>query len=92
MDKELAKELQTYGFNQRAEGEWNGEFDVRIPSLASLIEECGEGFLDLIRTESWEEVEWTASGRRNGGPAFQERRHSTPEEAVAKLWLALNKK
>lgn len=53
-----------------------------IPTLEELIESCGEGGFCLADHET----EWCAIlGLKTG-------RGSTPEEAVANLWLALNEK
>jgi len=54
---------------------------IKVPTLSELIEACGEGFWRLIRQERGK---WFADRVRTGYEA------STPEEAVAKLWLRLN--
>ena len=55
---------------------WTGE----EPTLSELIEACGKGFWELTKYPSrWGAYEW--KGREGSG--------STPEEAVANLWLAL---
>ncbi len=60
------------------------------PTLEELIEACGGRFHKLIRVQKgWDAWEWIEpfsddfARRVNGG---------TPTEAVARLWLALNKK
>ena len=58
---------------------------VSIPTLSELIEACGEGFNDL--NHSGGHRNWYA---RSGVSIIVSGK--TPEEAVAKLWLALNKK
>lgn len=55
-----------------------------IPTLSEFIEACGSDFNMLIRIDS---EDWYASDYtdiKEGG--------STPEEAVANLWLALDEK
>lgn len=68
---------------------------LRFPSLEELIEACGKGFTYL-----WQTVDgWVAGqGNKRGdwtmtdGDQYPEAEGSTPSEAVANLWLALNKK
>ncbi len=61
---------------------------VQIPTLSELIEACGEDFSHLARGQSFEALPWAAFDKDlviyRGG--------STPEEAVAQLWLALVRK
>lgn len=58
---------------------------VKVPTLSELIEACGEEFEGILRnvTEGVFGRKWLASagGYKADG--------STPEEAVARLWLAL---
>jgi hypothetical protein len=56
-----------------------------LPTLSELIAACGEKFFSLIL----DCVKWrcTASGYEGYDDLY-----STPSEAVARLWLALNKK
>ena len=93
MNYELCKQLKDAGFPQKdrpfcvsteMEIDEKGE-QVRcyMPSLSELIEACGKEF-DYLR--DWSEYWLAVSG---GGLEGQ---GSTPEEAVTKLWLALNKK
>jgi len=58
-----------------------------IPTLSELIDTCGDNFVALSKMgEDWYCAE-------NGVPVRLIANESkTPEEAVAKLWLALNKK
>jgi hypothetical protein len=66
-----------------------------VPTLSELIEACGGEFLDLSTIEGKDYV-WEACGKyyccdeHGEGRKFGEGK--TPEEAVAKLWLELNKK
>jgi hypothetical protein len=76
----------------------------KLPTLSELIEACGSRFGSLINmkdhaadtTIDWSEFNWVAiAPRLNKYHKFRsrtERSGPTPEEAVAKLWLALNKK
>ena len=68
------------------------------PTLSELIKACGNSFLGLSRTReaitSEKTLHWRADGSYSGSNlgftiAIME---STPEEAVANLWLKLNKK
>jgi len=89
MTYETAKKLKDAGFKQtgihspltysRKEGE------PYYPYLNELIEACGESFYNLVKQQVWvarayneKEDEYVGTG-------------NTPEEAVAELWLALNK-
>ena len=94
---ELAKTLKDAGFVQEnGDGKflWPSEAvldscgkcadEVYLPTLSELIEACGDDFKKLIKDSS----PWRADGW-NGKEIF-EGHGSTPEEAVANLWLALN--
>lgn len=75
------------------------EFDPYRPSLSELIEACGDG-LHSLRKGSWMgNGVWVASKDQwNKEENVSIPMHpfvgsgSTPEEAVANLWLELNKK
>jgi hypothetical protein len=58
--------------------------DWFLPTLSELIAACGDRFLSLILDDG----KWrcTASGYEGNDDLY-----STPSEAVARLWLALNK-
>lgn len=103
MNYELAKQLKDAGFSQHRVGahyspdgggyliyDWAGlsDVDIAIPTLSELIEACGENFSSLIHRA----VYWSAKAVLNGNDDGIWVDGSTPEEAVAKLWLALNKK
>lgn len=67
---------------------------VKCPTLAELIEECGENFFKLIKLTNGWEVEYFQNYQSYGGLArgkFHCDGH-TKEEAVANLFIALNKK
>lgn len=55
------------------------------PTLSELIEACGDAFLQLYRVC---DGVWGASAGGLDGPE----KGNTSKEAVANLWLALNKK
>ena len=61
---------------------------VYEPTLSELIEACGDGFW---RLEFDEEREWTAYGAPDEEGKSFEIKCSTSKEAVAKLYLELNK-
>ena len=97
MDYSLAIELKNAGFPQGGTGRWIVDpslIVVRtgdrayIPTLSELIEECGENFETLVR---YKDGTYRAY-RRNGPEDLQAIPSNTPTEAVARLWLALNKK
>jgi hypothetical protein len=94
---ELANELKEAGFIQTNAGSRVAPPDkvvVRredfayVPTLEELIEACGKDYFSL----SGNPGEWIASF----GAATRSQTNwiegSTPTEAVARLWLALNKK
>lgn len=72
--------------------------DVYPPLLSEIIEACGDNFEELIKGDMGSEARWYVIGNNFG--KFQGNKNtseidvngSTPEEAVAKLWLELNKK
>ena len=69
------------------------DVDCKIPTLSELIAACGEGFGALARNGqfikytvlSTQFVAWGREKVYQGGGV-------TPEEAVARLWLAIKKK
>lgn len=99
MNFELAADLYTAGFPLKKStpnstnyfgGEATGSTVYDYPTLNELIEACGLEFSSLQRSDTNESVEpiWHALSR----PIWSEFIGKTPEEAVAKLWLALNPK
>lgn len=100
IDHEFAKELKRAGFKQpigsmyALEGDIQSGFEIidetaYVPTLSELIEACVDVRFWLRNdtlTEAWtaygDPVEDLAPGYVGNG--------STPEEAVARLWLALN--
>jgi hypothetical protein len=59
------------------------------PMLSDLIAACGNGFEALSKRS---EVQWLAISKVELPDKSQGRLGSSPEEAVARLWLALNQK
>ena len=98
MTYELAKQLKEAGFPVKEitadstdtdlshiseDGQWY------LPTLSELIEACGEsfGYLDKSFTQ------WIAgSNMQKSQVPDAQGTASSPEEAVARLWLGLNKK
>jgi hypothetical protein len=94
MDYELAKQLKDAGFPQKepngfsgllAHVKGNADDSTYYPTLEELIEACGDHFFTLeLRNggyKRWEAHEAYYNNHHDG---------STPTEAVARLWLALN--
>lgn len=98
MKYELAKELKEVGFPQndpkthfpevcQYEEKKPSDCYISTPTLEELIEACGEGVFTLYSTpanKKWEATitRWEQTIRGEGSSAI---------EAVARLWLALNK-
>jgi hypothetical protein len=91
MNYELAQELNKAGFPEVYIGRDITLNEPYAPTLSELIEACGEDFGSLHplhkagKISSWAAQVYDLKGIR-------EQRGSTPEEAVARLWLALNPK
>ena len=91
MDYELAKQLKDAGFPQHERlGIGNGDIFINgkyglmyVPTLSELIEACG-GYVDLMV--------WNGDRAVASNIDAIEGRGSTPEEAVANLWLSLKNK
>lgn len=68
---------------------------VKIPTLSELIEACGDGFAGLLRiTELEKNINgWSVVGSNKIKTRIKPlcELGETPLEAVAKLWLKLNK-
>lgn len=67
-----------------------------IPTLSELIEACGEGFASLHKTNKQTDHNelsdwWVAKGLLAEPATYGDREGATPQEAVARLWLALNR-
>lgn len=65
---------------------------IKQPSLSELIAACGDGFYDIRHrgSEIDKGLEWVASTTHGMGKPPELGWGSTPEEAVANLWLELN--
>ncbi len=100
MNYELAKQLKDAGFPQKRRAWYYSDeettmycdhvFDGLImkPSLSELIEACiGEYWFTLAELKPHA---WRAEGRTLDLKTLRGK-GKTPEEAVAKLWLELNK-
>lgn len=87
MNYELANELKDAGFPYQLDHYEAGIF----PSLSELIEGCGDGFFRLEKSAG---NNWTAMSGFDASGLIKEGYANcpTPEVAVAKLWLALQKK
>lgn len=100
MNYEIVKELKDAGFIFKSYPEYKADLLLEryeeaihfgtgelfcVPTLSELITACGNDLLQLhhyLDTKEWLAV--------SGNEIYE--RASTPEEAVARLWLALNKK
>jgi hypothetical protein len=99
IDYMLANELKDAGFPQGGKGRWlvdprqivaRGGDRAYVPTLEELIEACGENFAWLhqsVKSKKWaaQDFIYDDEGPHSG-------QGSTPTEAAARLWLALNKK
>lgn len=92
---ELAKKLKDVGFPFNEDnpcGHCGYDGGSNHPTLSELIEGCGEDFIDLSK----EGKGWEACAKYyccvEHGEGRKYKLGSTPEEAVANLWLALNTK
>ncbi len=100
----LAKELKEAGFPQvhslsRGEGYASSEVkqldsEVYYPTLSELIESCGKDFNILWNCgEHWHAGNYTyGSCHYVDDYPYRNEEGLTPEEAVARLWLAIHKK
>lgn len=102
MNYELAKQLKDAGFPQKeltgmAHCNYKGTADhshsekciceeVTFPTLSELAEACGEGFWSLHKTRS------VNGDRFYANSILESEGCSSPEEAVARLYLELHKK
>ena len=99
MDYNLCKELKEAGFPQPdvniGKGCWVsgdiGQDGAYSPTLSELIEACGEMFeyMERIRGGTIPELKWSAVS--TNVEKYNISYGHTPEEAVANLYLAINK-
>jgi len=94
MKYKLAKQLKEAGFPQvdisslPQERYWSKEEVCYIPTLSELIEACGDEFRNLTKDN---EI-WSTNFIQGSEYDYGETEGKTPEEAVAKLYIKLNKK
>jgi len=97
VDYQLAHDLRDAGFPQIGRGTQIGPSDklvwragdrVYMPTLSELIEACGKRFW-MLEACDLEAGNWHASGY--AAAKIEDAYGSSPDEAVARLWLALNK-
>jgi hypothetical protein len=100
MDYKLAKELKDAGFTQRRMPAFDADGYIHRseaekrdyahePDLEELIEACGEEFREMQKFPRFP-LGWRAVSSRKYGTHGCQVDGSTPTEAVARLWLALN--
>jgi hypothetical protein len=97
MDYELVKELDMAGFpNLRGGPFWDVEGPqgerLKVPTLSDMIQACGaNAFSGLHYYRNVGNDYWWSSGH-DGSHHVYEGTGQSPEEAVARLWLQLDKK
>jgi len=62
---------------------------VYVPTLSELIESCGDNFSSIEKKKY--KAGWIAEAVPEEGGDWSYAEAKIPEEAIAKLWLALNK-
>lgn len=97
MNYELAQKLKDAGFPQggafmgkngnKVLTDDNNENQVIVPTLSELIEACGEEFRNLTK----ESYCWSTNFIEGDNYDYGETEGSTPEEAVANLFITLKK-
>lgn len=77
------------------DGFWrNGSPIYYVPTLSELIDVCGEDFrMLLLHTQYKKKLSepWETIPNKKRRPEIKGCKGKTPEEAVANLWLVLNK-
>lgn len=99
-NNKLVESDSEYGWVAAKEGNYlyeDFQTVIEIPTLSELIEACGENFgtLSQYSFPGTDGNKFLASCQYKPGDIQQkytDAEGSTPEEAVARLWLALNKK
>lgn len=92
MTYELAKKLKEAGFRDNIYLYFEYKEVGNAPTLSELIERCGEDFEMVRRIFEYKTdifLYWLAECTNKKAICIS---GSTPEEAVANLWLELNKK
>lgn len=103
IDYNLALKLKDAGFPQKSSDNdciyitaseslvdykiWNGAY---VPTLSELIEACGDRFWRIQKNMIIHNGQWSAVSNNPEGAEVAN--GATPEEAVAKLWLAINER
>ena len=94
MNYELAIKLKEAGFpHVRVSSEkiWVND-DWQSPTLSELIEACNKDGKTFSSLNYPEKNIWRATGYHNKKDIYGDCYGPTPEEAVANLWLEINKK
>lgn len=90
------KEIQSGEDRYCGSAQLTAEFAIEVPTLSELIEACGDKFDNLslrhVNSSYDNHAKWGAYASANEHEEDNIGYGSTPEEAVAKLWLELNKK
>lgn len=89
MNYELAKELKDAGFRPDIYLYEVTREVGNAPTLEELIEACGDQFYSLVFAL---DNDWRAFSEKDQWNTVATADGKTPTEAVARLWLALNKK
>lgn len=102
MNYQLAKKLKDAGFPYNTIPKechcyvyFVGNEKIWAPSLSDLISECGDRFEELQRVGHKKTPKWTATSfpcEECGWEKMETGDGAFAEEAVANLWLKLNKK
>ncbi len=78
--------------SQRIEDTGINKLKIKLPMLSELIEACGDDFESLNKTKKGWEAWGTYWCCDEHGEGKKIENGPTPDVAMAKLWLALNKK
>ena len=97
MNYELAKQLEKAGFPRdkcsmiwkTANIGFSTDSPLKFPSLEELIDACGDEFGELGKGNATIDSPWTAAGLPVKIGFWGQIK--TPTEAVARLWLEINK-
>lgn len=96
VSQEFGESKECEPYLRYGSGGWVDTFLTATPTLSELIEACGDGFKGLFPPREtnggWLAVETVGQIDKDGTFMFWSFwAGQTPEEAVAKLWLSLNK-
>lgn len=93
MNYELCKQLKDAGFKQSGKGNTIcvsfSLHNIYVPTLSELIEACGDGFGGLQKEDGYFNAYSKSDLNKKVLKIYST--GLTTEEAVAHLWLALNK-